>query len=260
MTWPGMADDLQLSFDTVTRLICHQFEHNGWTTSCREGHRLLKLIFGGISDNKCIEDLHKHVRKKQKAGPNEKLTLCRIQKIVNEAPVISERRWKHTASVDRVSFLSDFRRSVKGFHAKNLCYPSKRHKLPPRFSRIMKKHKTWKALSEKTLAASSAGWAWVRVQEEAPRPKQCPIEGLLRVCVQYLSCKFARVTFSAHLSGRADECAGASRNCVPKRGRGPALAGAGIPQVGDSRVAIGNWHLRRWFLQWGALFGSQQGG
>ena len=157
-----LADDLQLSFDTVTRLICHQFEHNGWTTSCREGHRLLQLIFGGLGDNKCIEDLHKFVRKKQKAGQNEKLTLCRIQKIINEAPVISERRWLHTASVDRLSFLSDFRRSVKGFRAKNLCYPSKRHKLPPRFSRIMKKNKTWKALSEKTLAASSAGWAWAR--------------------------------------------------------------------------------------------------
>ena len=120
----------------------------------------MRLIMGGLSDNKCIEDIHRDIRKKQKAGPHQKLSLFRVQKIVSDCKVIDERQWRHSAQVDREAFTANFR-GCPSFSAKKLAN-AKANRLPQHFSRILGKGKLWKTLSERNLVQSAAAWAWTR--------------------------------------------------------------------------------------------------
>ena len=114
-----------------------------------------------LPDSKTIEDLHQRLRMKTKDRANEKITPTCCQHVVNTSDVIDSRYVGHPAAINRYSFFNFFKKAKPSeFHRKLML--SKKHKLPKLFGRILSSKGSWTSVTEQSLIASYAAWAWFR--------------------------------------------------------------------------------------------------
>ena len=74
--------------------------------------------------------------------------------------MLAQRGVPHTAELDKVSFMSRWKKTNAALNWRQLFHASS-EKMPPIFSKSMGP-KTWLTLSEDVLARSSAAWVWLR--------------------------------------------------------------------------------------------------
>ena len=151
-----IADDLRATVSKPTRWMYQLFEQGHQ----REGVDLLRNLMTVMPDTKLIEDIHKEVRVAAKQNANQKQSRIEIQNCILHSGVFAQRGVPHTAELDKVSFVSRWKKTKTDLNWKQLFHASS-EKMPAAFSKIMGP-KTWPTLSEDVLARSSAAWVWLR--------------------------------------------------------------------------------------------------
>ena len=152
-----IANDLRATVSKPTRWMFQLFEQGHQ----REGVALLRNLMTVMPDTKVIEDIHKEIRVAAKQNANQKQSRLEIQNCILNSGVLAQRGIPHTAELDKVSFMSRWKKTnVASLNWKRLFHASS-EKMPAIFSKIMGP-KTWPTLSEDVLARSSAAWVWLR--------------------------------------------------------------------------------------------------
>lgn len=162
----GLADDLRICIDAPTRIMLQCFEMADWCQShdhvdLEPALDILMCIIQKLPDSKAIEDLHQRLRTKTKDRANEKITPTCCQHVVNTSDVIDSRYVGHPAAINRYSFFNGFKKAKSSEFNKKMML-SKKHKLPKLFGRILSSKGSWTSVTEQSLIASYAAWAWFR--------------------------------------------------------------------------------------------------
>lgn len=155
-----LADAKLLANDCV-RLCMLGFEASGWNPNHRPSTEILISLVRTLPDSKLIEDTHGRIRMRQKSQSNEKLTRPAVQLIVNDSGTLEEREIRHGPAVTQDAFLQLWRETKDTYKANARCNP-KTHKLPKFFGKIMKRERSWAAITEPNLRCSAAAWEWLR--------------------------------------------------------------------------------------------------
>ena len=159
----NLTQDLLLSYDPPTRLLAQGFEAANWQVNASglTSMEILKSMLATFADSKLIEDTHGRVRMVQQSQSNEKLTTAAIQQVVNDSGTLEARSLPHPAAVTKDEFLQHWHNTKDTFRAKERGNP-RTHRLPRFFGNIMKRDRSWAAVTEPSLVRSAAGWEWIR--------------------------------------------------------------------------------------------------
>ena len=151
-----IAEDLRSTVSKPVRWMYQLFEQGHQ----HAGIELLRNLLTTMPDTKVIEDIHKEVRLASRQNSNAKQSREEIQNVILNSGVLAQRGVPHTAEVDKVSFMSRWKKTNANLIGRRLFHASN-ERMPAIFSKIMGP-KTWPTLSEDVLARSSAAWSWLR--------------------------------------------------------------------------------------------------
>ena len=160
----NVIHDLQFLCSQPVRLFMCLFQQSGWDYDCEAARYICSSVLAVLPDNKIVEDAHQAVRVEAKSNPNQKMTLPHVQSCVMNSKIFSSRGLNHPSKLDKQEFVHKWnKRIIKQDQFSKTTFLPRFHKLPPAFSKIMSKKKTWTSVTEEQYGRSTAAWHWLRL-------------------------------------------------------------------------------------------------
>ena len=195
-----LRDCLDL-WPVAVRIVIECFARERFNPACKAGRRCLATMLLALSDNKCVEDLHRHMRLIERAAGRKSITNISRARACYDSGVIEGRGMRHI-KVTRDRFVAAWsrRRSL----TTNWRFKSSRHKLNPRWTKIMHK-RTWVSTTPESFRACLAAWSWARTYYRLAEGVRPPF-GRAR-----LSILLVHGTFLIGPGGKCGVCVGISK-------------------------------------------------
>lgn len=104
-------NDILYARQMAIRMMYIFYERDSFSHESRAGSMHLRGLLEVFPDNKNVEDVHNSIRSEVKSSGNARVRLDRVQHCVRDSGVLEARNVKHSAMVDKDTFIREYRRS-----------------------------------------------------------------------------------------------------------------------------------------------------